>query len=221
SFFGVSLERIHVNPHGNYDFYNDQPLSQVDARKKIGIPVSAKVMLSFGNLRKYKGFEDLIQSFKEAKKKIPDLYLVIAGKPWNVEMRKGIEDQLKGEKSVLLAFDYIPSSDIKYYFNSADVVMLPYHEFSGQSGPGNIALAFGKPLIVSRVGGLPELVLDESTIVEPHDVKGLTKCIEIVFTKKGMLSKLSKDALVLKKKYSWDTITQQTLQVYRETLNEK
>jgi glycosyltransferase involved in cell wall biosynthesis len=220
SFFGVPLERIHVNPHGNYDFYNDTPVTQEAARKKLGIPKDAKVIMSFGNLRKYKGFDDLITAFKTAKKKVPELYLMIAGKPWNKEMADDIRNQLKDIADVKLAFDYIASSDIKYYFNSADIVVLPYHEFSGQSGPGNIALAFGKPLIVSRVGGLPELVMDENTIFEPHDVKGLTVRIENAFTKKGMLAKLSKEALIMKKKYSWDTITQQTLLVYKSVLRE-
>lgn len=218
--YNIPLDRIHINPHGNYDFYNDKIVTQSFSRKKLGIPAGAKVMLSFGNLRKYKGFEDLIAAFKIAKERVPKLYLIIAGKPWNKEMEENIRQRLAGEKDCLLSFDYIASSDVKYYFNSADMVVLPYREFTGQSGPGNIALAFGKPLIVSNAGGLPELVLDKSIIFEPYDVKGLVACIEGAFTKKELLSKLSKDALILKEKYSWDTITRQTLQVYRTALRE-
>jgi len=108
--------------------------------------------------------------------------------------------------------------DIKYYFESADVVILPYRDFSAQSGPGNIALAFEKPLIVSAVGGLSELVLDKKVIFTAKNSVELASKIKLVFSEKGLLKKLSADSKKLKKQLSWENISKKTINLYKELL---
>ncbi|MDO8428982.1 MAG: glycosyltransferase family 4 protein [Candidatus Diapherotrites archaeon] len=216
--FKINTEKIEIIPHGIYDFYNDQPTTNEMARTKLNISKTAKTVLFFGYIRKYKGIFDLIDAFKIAQQTIPDLFLIIAGKPWNEEFKKEIEERAKKEKNIKLSLDYTPSSEIKYYFAAADLVVLPYLEFSAQSGPGNIALAFEKPLIVTNTGGLPELVLNKSQVVEPGNVNQLAEKIVDTFTEPNFLEKLENDSKILKKKFSWENNVEQTLKIYNQLL---
>ena len=140
--FGVPRERIRVVPMGIYEFYRDEELTQAEARQRLQIPADAKVLLCFGHIRPYKGIEDLVAAYKLARATVPNLFLMIVGKPWNEELKREIEEQLSDVPDKHVNFGYVPSSQIKEFFMAADVVVLPYREFSAQSGPGNVALAF-------------------------------------------------------------------------------
>ncbi len=215
--FQIPARKIEVIAHGIYGFYVGENVSQAQARKKLGIPKEAKAMLFFGNVRKYKGLECLLEAFLAMRKKIPGLFLIVAGKPWSEELERLAREKLAGVKSSKAVLSYIPSSEIKYYFSAADLVVLPYSDFAAQSGPGNIALAFEKPLLVSDAGGLPELVVDKKMIFPAGDCAALQRGIEYAFSK-GVLRSLQAHSKRLREKYSWATIARQTLNVYNELL---
>jgi len=214
--FHVDAKKIEVIPHGIYEFYRDAEMSKSKARKLLGIPNNSKVILMFGNLRPYKGVEDLVLAFKKAKKIVPSLFLIIAGKPWAKQIKDHICQELGNCTSCLLKLDYVPSSEIKKYFFASDLVVLPYKDFAAQSGPGNIALAFQKPLIVSDTGGLAELVLDKSAIFSSGNSEELAHKISSIVSDEKLLKKLEKDSGLLKRKYSWESIAKLTLKVYNE-----
>jgi len=218
--FGIARERIRVVPHGIFEFYRDKELSQAEARKQLGIPDSAQVLLSFGHVRPYKGIEDLIAAYKLARRTLPDLFLVIAGKAWNEELKREIETQLADAPNKLLHLDYVPSSQIKAFFSAADAVVLPYREFAAQSGPGNIALAFEKPLIVADVGGLPELVANPAAIFEAGNVAALSAAIARCLGDSALLATLAADSTRLRERFSWARIALDTLRVYEELLEQ-
>ncbi|MBU0635775.1 glycosyltransferase family 4 protein [Candidatus Micrarchaeota archaeon] len=218
-FFGISSRKIRVIPHGIYTFYRDAEVSKKESRQKIGVPSNARALLFFGHLRPYKGVEDLIDAFISAKKKIPALFLIIAGKPWNSEYRKTIQEKLACQTDYKLVFDYIASSDIKNYFFASDVVVLPYKHFEAQSGPGNIALAFEKPLLVSATGGLPELVQNPQCIFKAGDIQELIRKLEWVFSKKSILNSMQQDSHTLTKRYSWPVLAEETIGLYNELIN--
>lgn len=219
--FHIPEHRIAVIPHGIYTFYRDSEIPKQESRKKTGIPANARALLFFGNIRPYKGVEDLIDAFATAKKKIPDLFLAIAGKPWNAEYRKIIEERSAGQKDCKLVFDYIPSSDIKYYFYASDVMILPYKHFEAQSGPGNIALAFEKPLLVSDTGGLPELVKNPQCIFKAGDSAELASKINWAFSKPEILESLENDSREMRKRFSWPVLVDETIKMYNGLLEEK
>jgi len=212
--FSIPSGKINIVPHGIYSLYFDSTITKETARKKLGIPMAKKVILVFGNLRKYKGAEDIIDAFKKTSNELSDLYLIIAGKPWDKDLQQYIKAELAGIEDKKLFLDYVPSSDVKYYFTAADLVVLPYREFAAQSGPGNIALAFEKPLLVSDVGGLPDLVLDKAAVFESGNTSDFASKLTDIFTNPGALKKLSSDSAKLKEKYSWETIAEKTLLVY-------
>jgi len=217
--FGIPLASIRVVPHGIFEFYRDRELSQSAARAELGIPAEAKVLLCFGHIRPYKGIEDLIAAYQAALETVPDLFLVIAGKAWNEELKAEIERQLENTPGKLLHLGYVPSSQIKSFFSAADAVVLPYREFGAQSGPGNIALAFEKPLIVADVGGLPELVGNPEAIFEAGNVPALTRAIERCVGDPKVLASLALDSARLRERFSWRKIAEATLRIYQELLD--
>ncbi|HZX34015.1 MAG TPA: glycosyltransferase family 4 protein [archaeon] len=218
--YNIKQSAISVIPQGVYAFYLGKKVSKAEARKKLGIPGKARAVLYFGNIRKYKGVEDFIEAFKIAVEKDRSLFLVIAGRPWKEELRNSINSSVKGIKGKKIVLDYIASSDIKYFFEAADVVVLPYRNFTAQSALGNIALAFGKPMIVSDAGGLPELVLDRKMVFRAGNPEGLASKIMLAFSEKGLLQSMALDSKKLGQKYSWESISDSTIKLYDALLRQ-
>jgi len=92
---------------------------------------------------------------------------------------------------------------------------LPYKHFESQSGPGNIALAFHKPLIVSNTGGLPDLLKNKEFVIEKNNVKQLAEKIIKILKNKKLAEQLSKDSKELCKEYSWEDIGEKTAELYK------
>lgn len=146
-----------VIPHGVYDFYNDDAaITREEARSRLGLPMSGKILLYFGVMDKRKGAEALIREAPRLIEKNRDLLLLFSGKDrfpegylHNLARESGVEDH------VLLFDRWIPEEEVKYYFLSADAVILPYLEGS-TSGVLKVAFAFDKKVIATRVGEFPE-----------------------------------------------------------------
>jgi len=215
--FGVPAGRIAVIPYGALGFYADQELSRDEARRKLELDPAGRVLLYFGIIRDYKGLEVLLRALPTVVGAVENVTLVVAGTCWSGwERYQRIIDELKLAGHLRLHVGYVPSSMVKVYFRAADLVVLPYLHFEGQSGPGNIALAFGVPLVVTRTGGLPKLVRDSSAVVPPGDEGALARALIACLSSPERLARLAADSGVLAKAYSWEHIAEQTVQLYRE-----
>lgn len=176
--YSISSEKIHVIPHGLYDQYGEL-LDVKEARKNLSIKEDF-VILSFGLIRKYKGTPYLISAFEQLPSEILEKSrLLIVGEIW--ENRKELLDQIKASPfhdKITLVDEYVPDEKVNLYFSAADVVVLPYLRAS-QSGIAHIAMSFGKPVVVSEVGGLKESMANyEGTFfVPPADVDSIRKAI--------------------------------------------
>ena len=176
--YHIDPDMIKVIPHALYDQYSR--IDKIDAKKKLSIKEEF-VILSFGLIRKYKGIPYLISAFEE----LPDdiirnSRLMIVGEVW--DDREALLRQIDGSKysdNITLIDEYIPDDRIPLYFSAADTVVLPYTRAS-QSGIAHIAMCFGTPIIVSKVGGLAESMAGyEGTVfVPPCDVSAITVAIE-------------------------------------------
>lgn len=175
--YRIPDERVHVIPHGLYDQY--EAASKDEARKKLGLD-GDYVILSFGLIRPYKGIPNLIRAFGELPGDIAQRSrLLIAGEIW--EDREAVTQAIAGCKyneRITLVDDYIPDDAIPLYFNASDIVVLPYLRAS-QSGVAHIAMAFGKPIVVSKVGGLEESMADYAGtyFVPPGDTTAIKEAI--------------------------------------------
>ena len=173
-----------VQVHPTYSAFNFNNLDKKEARKMLGISEDERVMLFFGFVREYKGLKHLIHAagilnngryHKDGH--MPVLYIVGDFDGNKDEYLKLIEANGIGD-NVKIIDGYVPDREVEKYFAMTDLVVLPY-ESATQSGIVQIAYGFEKPVIVTRVGGLPEVVEDGITgdIVEPFDDEALAEAI--------------------------------------------
>lgn len=176
--YSIAPEKIHVIPHGLYDQYGEL-LDIKEARRDLSIN-DEFVLLSFGLIRKYKGTPYLIRAFEQLPSEVLEKSrLLIVGEIW--EDRKELLDQIKASPShdkITLVDEYVPDEKVNLYFSAADIVVLPYLRAS-QSGIAHIAMSFGKPVVVSEVGGLKESMAgyEGTFFVPPGDIESIRKAI--------------------------------------------
>lgn len=196
------------SPHPVYDVYG-QLVSKEEACKKLNLDPSKNYMLFFGFIRGYKGLDWLLEAMGDERIRKAGIELIAAGEYYDKTVEatnnKIVED-LKLHNVVHLTTDFIPESEVRYYFSAADVVVQPY-KHATQSGITQIAYHFEKPMIVTNVGGLAEVVPDGKVgiVAEPNPV-ALADAI-VKFYTQGAIPGLEQNILNEKKKYLWSTFT--------------
>ena len=169
--------RIRTSPHPEYRHLNVRPIDQASARRKLGIP-GERVLLFFGFVRSYKGLEVLVEAMPLVLRQLP-VHLVVAGEFWGGP-RRFLESlrKLGVESHVTTVPRFIPNEDVPDYFAASDVVVIPYHSAT-QSGIVQMAYGFDRPVVATRVGGLPEVIRDTETgtLVPPRDPAALAQAI--------------------------------------------
>jgi len=215
--FNIPRERVVKIPMGTDANRNTENISQEYARKRLSLPKDKQIILFFGHIRLYKGLDVLLEAFNLVIRQNAKVHLVIAGYPWkNWDYYDSIIKNYHLGEHCTQFLNFIPSDDTKYYFSASDIVVLPYREFMSQSAVGADALAYGKPLIVSDVGGLPDFVKDRRVIVQPNNPKELAESILSIIENRALLTKLSEDSRELREEYSWENVANKTLEVYRD-----
>ncbi|MFC2061046.1 glycosyltransferase family 4 protein [Elusimicrobiota bacterium] len=210
--FDIETAKIAVIPHGNYAFFGEGNMEPAPVGDTFNI-------LFFGYIRKYKGLTGLIRAVKLVKERIPQVKLYIVGRPVGDfgEYRKEIENCGLTE-NVELNLEYVPFEDVKNYFDLANVVVMPYIKIY-QSGILQLAYGLGRPVIVTDVGGMAEVVEDGRTgfIVPPGDDNALAGKLSVILEDTDLQKKMGKCAFELARtRYSWDSIALKTMKMYRE-----
>jgi glycosyltransferase involved in cell wall biosynthesis len=196
-------------------------LSAADARRALRVPGGAKVVLCFGNIRPYKGVDVLLRAFARVRERVPGARLIIAGEPWEDWARYDALIAGLGLRDAVDAhLGFVPASDVGAFFAAADVVVLPYLRFDAQSGVGTRALYHGKALVVTDVGGLPELVGDERAVVPPGDADRLAAALTAALTDGALRARLEDDSKARARDLRWDVIAEQTAAFYRSFARE-
>lgn len=152
--FNIHPKKVYVIKHGTYD-RNDNNISLIEARKYLGIPLDATIILFFGFIAEYKGLDILLKSVKDMEKKLK-VHILIAGRV-KIEYKKQFLQLLSDYSSLnlVLKLGYINDSDIEYFFKACNVTVLPYKEDS-QSGVLFMSYAYGLPVIAPKLGSFPE-----------------------------------------------------------------
>lgn len=187
--------------HPLYDNFGE-PVAKQDARARLGIDTGQKLLLFFGFIRKYKGLDLLLEAMADPRIREQGIKLLVAGEFYEEE--KPYRDQIRQlaiEDLLLLHTDFIPDSEVRYYLSAADAVVQPYRNAT-QSGVTPLAYHFEVPMLVTNVGGLPDLVPHNKSglIVEPNPA-AIAEGILAFFARGGsaFLPYLREE----KKKYSW------------------
>jgi glycosyltransferase involved in cell wall biosynthesis len=175
-------------------------------------------VLFFGRIWGYKGLQYLIEAEPRITREIPNFKIIIAGRGEDVNKMYG--DKMVNKDRYVIHNKHIPNAMVAELFQKASVVVLPYTDAS-QSGVVPLAYAFGKPVVVTNVGSLPEVVDDGETgfIVPPKDSNKLGDAI-IELLKNGAKRKRMGEKAYRKgeEELSWGRIAFRTVEVYKKAI---
>ena len=190
--------------HPLYDNYGD-PMSREDALALLELPANNKYLLFFGLVRKYKGLDLLIKALASEKLSHLPLKLIVAGEFYdNFEVYRKLVDELGVYDKVIMDNKFIPNAEVVRYFCAGDLVVQPYRDAT-QSGVTQVAYHFDKPMVVSNVGALPEMVPDGKAgyVVKPEP-EAIAEAIRKYFDE-NKEQVFTENVRTEKKKYGWDT----------------
>jgi len=220
--FQVPEEKVHLVPMGNLDDFRGPPITREEARAQLGLPDGSPIALFFGLLRPYKGLASLIQAFATVRTQLPEALLLIVGQPhgsfapYHQLMHKlGLSD------AVRTVLRYVSHCEMAAWFTAADVVVLPYLATS-QSAVLMTAYTFGRPVVSTTVGGLPEAVEpgQSGLLVPPSDEAALAEAIVALLADSHRCTQMGHYARRLAEtRYSWQTVASATLDVYQSLMN--
>lgn len=201
-----------VTPHPSYNAFCFANMTKMQARTQLSLPQDEKVLLFFGFVRPYKGLKHLINAMPDIKERLGNVTLLIVGEFGNAEDKEGYVSQIKMlaasgsglEASIIIYDGYTPDREVEKYFAASDMVVLPY-ESATQSGIVQIAYGFGKPVTVTEVGGLPDVVSHNRTgyVVPPQNKQALTEAIVRYFTE-GKEEEFAKNIAAEAYRFSWE-----------------
>jgi glycosyltransferase involved in cell wall biosynthesis len=210
---GLDPDRVHVIHHGAFDYLTRLPQEKPLPAELEG--AEGPVVLFFGLLRPYKGLDTLLQAFR----RVEGAELWIVGNP-RLDLRplRDLAGQAAGRARFLTRF--VDDAEIPSIFRRADVVVLPYHD-AEHSGVLYTGLAFAKPLVLSAVGGFPEVAAQGAArLVPPEDPAALATALNELIGDESARTELARAAAqAAAGPYSWDESARQTLDLYRELLD--
>jgi glycosyltransferase involved in cell wall biosynthesis len=208
----IDAEKVHVIPHGAFDYLTGLPEEKPLPAELQG--TEGPVILCFGLLRPYKGTEVLLEAFRH----VPGAELWIVGNPrMDVAPLEALAEQAPGRVRFVTRF--VEEAEIPAIFRRADVVALPYLD-AEHSGVLYTGLAFGKPLVLSAVGGFPEVAASGAArLVPPGDASALAAVLAELCADESARAELGAAAArAAAGPYSWDESARLTLGLYRELI---
>jgi len=220
--FGISKKKTSVIPLGINNTVPNTTLTNLEARQRLGLGDTDKVILFFGCIAPYKGLEYLIAAFAAISKRNSPFRLVIAGKPkGRADYWTEIQDLIAGSGTngrIIQKIKFVPDEETEVFFKAADVLVLPYtHIF--QSGVLFLGYSFGLPVIAADVGSLKDEIFDGKTgfVFESKNAAALARTIQNYFESDLHLELDSRRAEIqnfANERYSWSKVAAMTTAVY-------
>ena len=212
-------ESIHIIPHGNYTPFINIQKDKKQSREYLDLPTDKTILLFFGMIKKVKGLEVLLKSFKKVVKTHPDAVLLIAGKPWEDDFKfyQQIIDENELSENIILHTKFVPHEDVEYYYSASDLVVLPYKKIY-QSGVLMMTLSYEKPALVSDLPPLKEVITDNENgfLFISEDVSDLAERINQILGDKGNLEKVRiNGSILINTRFGWNEIGRLTKEVYQ------
>ncbi len=195
-----------LSPHPIYDHYGEIE-DREKALSNISLSKEDRYILFFGFIRDYKGLDLLLKAFSNPYFKPNKIKLIVAGEFYsNEEPYLNLIRELSLEDDVILRTDYISNAEVPHYFNSADIVAQPYKSAT-QSGVTQIGYHFNKPMLVTNVGGLPEIIphMKVGYVVPPEADKIAEALID--FFENNRKERFIENIKIEKDRFSWDKMT--------------
>lgn len=202
--------------HPLYTSFGEK-LSKAEARKKLNISEQDKIILFFGLIRKYKGLDILLEAMSDESLRALNIKLLIAGEFY--EDRSYYDEIIEKHRlqdRIILHAGFVANEDVKYYFSATDLVTLTYRSAT-QSGVTQVAFHFEKPVLVTDVGGLAEIIPDGKCgyVVDARPSE-IAKAI-VDFYQNNREEQLTQGMIREKQKYDWRIFVNAVEELYKET----
>jgi len=212
---GLAPGRVRVIPHGAFDYLTRLPEERPLPSELEG--AEGPVILFFGLLRPYKGLENLLEAFR----RVEGAELWVVGNP-RMDVAPLRELAAAAPGRVRFVTRFVDDAEIPAIFRRADLVALPYLD-AEHSGVLYTGLAFGKPLLLSAVGGFPEVAATGAArLVAPGDTAELAAALSELVADEGARAELAAAARAAAAgPFSWDEAARLTLDLYRELLERR
>lgn len=203
------------SPHPLYDTFGEIETKH-KAREKLQLSGEYNYLLFFGFIRNYKGLDLIFEAMAFTEIYKINVKLIVAGEFYeDPKPYFDIIEKYKLHDKIILHTNFIPDEKVGDYFNAADLIVQPYKSAT-QSGVTQIAYHFNKPLLVTNVGGLPEIIPHGKVgyVVNPNP-KDIADSI-IDFYNKNREDEFLYNIIEEKKKYSWDIMVNVIFELYNK-----
>lgn len=205
--------------HPLYTSFGEK-MEKQEARQKLKLDPSVKTVLFFGLIRAYKGLDLLLEAMADTTIRQMNVKLLVAGEFYeDKKMYTDIIEKNNLQNNIVLYDAFIPNEEVRVYFSAADLLALPYRSAT-QSGVTQVAFHFEKPVVVTNVGGLSEIIPHGKCgyVVEP-DPKAIAGAIADYF-ENGRESTMSEAMQEEKKKYDWSIFSNEIVNLYEQIKND-
>lgn len=193
---------VAVNPHPIYDFFRKGGIGKDEARRTIGAG-NERLILFFGYIRPYKGLAFLLEAMPAIVERTGASLLVVGEFYEPRDRYDELVRRVGVERSVRFIDRYVGNEEVEAFFTASDLVVLPYVSAT-QSGIVQIAIAFDRPVVVTDVGGLPEVVSPGRTgfVVPPSDAGAISEAV-VEFFEGGWAAKMEPHFAEERERFSW------------------
>lgn len=203
----------HFSPHPMFEHFGSR-VERTEACRKLGLDADQRYAMFFGLIRDYKGLDTLLEAWAKFRK--DGHKLLIAGEFYASREKYMAQIERLGLTHDIILHDFfVADSDVRYYFSAADCVVLPY-KTATQSGVTQICYNFCTPVIVTRVGGLAEIVPDGRVgyVCEPS-VEGVEDALQRIYEGDNIL-RFARNMTEERKRFSWQAMCDAIEDLYYE-----
>jgi glycosyltransferase involved in cell wall biosynthesis len=202
--FTSSTKKIFI-PHPIYDTFGNKIHKNI-ALQNLNLNSKDKHLLFFGFVRKYKGLDLMLEAMADVRVKELGVKLIVAGEFYDdINEYLNLIDELGIKDNIILKSDFIAEADVKNYFCASDMITQTYRTAT-QSGVTQIAYHFERPMLVTNVGGLAEIVPDNKvgyvTSKNPSDIAGAI----VDFYNNNKEQEFTKNTISEKKRFTWESL---------------
>lgn len=207
-------KKIYVVPHASYVGAYPNSCTRLEARQRLGLAEDEFVYLCLGQMRRYKGIEDLITAFRG----LPAgrSRLVLAGNVHDPTYGDELARLTRGDKTIMAWFQYVGDAELQYFMNACDICVLPYRDVT-TSGAAILAFSFGRSIVAPAMAGFTELVAEGRGIAyDPRSAHGLAQALQQA--RALDVTDAGQRALEWAQRHSWRTLAPEFVRIYADVL---
>ena len=210
----ISSGKCVVIPHGSYVGVYPEAVESASARQALQLPAEPTIFLSLGEIRPYKGIEEMLELF-EQQQLPPEIFLLVAGRVHDELLRARLEQAAQRLPQVEVRLGFVPDEQIPLYLSAADAVVSPFRDVL-TSGSLILALSYGKAFVAPRIGCLVDLAEQaQGFFYDVDDATGLRKALMQAASDASGRQAMGRHNRAFADTLDWQTIGGDTARAYR------